>query len=443
MCCGGDNVQTVTQEMKPWAEDFYKWQIEQIRNQYGIAQNAYDAQKDYKPYPGQRIADFTPDQKAAFDAVRGADGVWKPELDQAGQYAQQSTQRFGQAYTPQQVSAQGIAALPQVQGASYDPAKVDRAGTQIGGIGDVQNTTFGTEQMNQYMSPYRQGVIDQTVNEMLRANDKARLSDQARATKAGAFGGSRHGILDAERERNFQTTLGNTVGQLLDQGYGQARDQFNTDTARGVDVQKTNVGNQIDVAKTNAGTAADLAKTDAAAANQAGQFAAGASQQAQQFNTGMEFQRQDQNAGRNLQAGMFNSDMGLKGWNANAGQFNAEQGRMQDAARVMAGIGGQRQQQSYADANARYGIGAFQQALGQQNLDVAYGDWQQQQEYPWQQLGRLSGAMRMQPMQTGTTTTSSSGGPGFFQQAAGLGIAGLGALSGGPGIAANWNALWS
>jgi len=84
--------------------------------------------------------------------------------------------------------------------------------------------------------------------------------------------------------------------------------------------------------------------------------------------------------------------------------------------------------QYFGDLNQMLGIGQLKQDMGQRNLDLAYGDFQAQQQYPYQQLSYLTGIMSGNPasQQSTTTQTTSGTNPGFFQQAAGLGIAALG-----------------
>jgi hypothetical protein len=48
------------------------------------------------------------------------------------------------------------------------------------------------------------------------------------------------------------------------------------------------------------------------------------------------------------------------------------------------------QQASLADASAIGNIGTQQQTMNQQNLNLAYQDWQDQQNLPWQNLDKMS-----------------------------------------------------
>ena len=76
-----------------------------------------------------------------------------------------------------------------------------------------------------YMDPYEEQVVQQALQDLQRQSDIARVADEARATGAGAFGGSREGILQAENVRNLQEAQARTAGQLRSQGYQQSLQQ--------------------------------------------------------------------------------------------------------------------------------------------------------------------------------------------------------------------------
>lgn len=72
--------------------------------------------------------------------------------------------------------------------------------------------------------------------------------------------------------------------------------------------------------------------------------------------------------------------------------------------------------------------GAQEQAMGQQGLNQAYQDWQNQREYPQQQLGNMANMMRGLPIGSTTTGTGyqNPGSPSFGQQIGALGTAAYG-----------------
>jgi hypothetical protein len=82
------------------------------------------------------------------------------------------------------------------------------------------------QNVGSYMSPYMQNVVDVQKQEAARQSGIMGQQQQAQATQAGAFGGSRDAIMRAERERN----LGQQMNQIQAQGsqaaYDSAANQF-------------------------------------------------------------------------------------------------------------------------------------------------------------------------------------------------------------------------
>ena len=74
-----------------------------------------------------------------------------------------------------------------------------------------------------YMSPYMQNVVDVQQREAQRASNIAGAAQRGQATQAGAFGGSRQAIMDAERQRNLATQMGNIQATGLQSAFDQAR----------------------------------------------------------------------------------------------------------------------------------------------------------------------------------------------------------------------------
>jgi hypothetical protein len=129
----------------------------------------------YIPYEGPQIAEFSPEQQEAFTGISGLVG----------------------------------------QGAQYfDPATRLAASSAIAPrAGEVQ----------QYMSPYMQNVVDIQQREARRQADVAEQQLGAQAVGAGGYGGSRQAILEAEQQRNLQTQLGDIQGRGLAAAYEDAQ----------------------------------------------------------------------------------------------------------------------------------------------------------------------------------------------------------------------------
>lgn len=164
-------------------------------------------EQKYQAYGGERQAGFTPLQQQA----------------QSGAQGMQPSATTGAA--TQLAGAAGLGAL----GAQYAPTQ-------------FQGGQFGQQQADQYMSPYMQNVVDVQQREAQRQADIATVGRNAQATGAGAFGGSRQAIMDAEAGRNLATQQGTIQATGLQNAFNQAQTQYNTDQSRGM--QAAQLGEQ-------------------------------------------------------------------------------------------------------------------------------------------------------------------------------------------------------
>ena len=67
---------------------------------------------------------------------------------------------------------------------------------------------YDPQSFQKFMDPFQQNVIDEYTKEMNRQFDISKQTRDAAAQRAGAFGGDRSGVLEAEATRGFQDTLG-------------------------------------------------------------------------------------------------------------------------------------------------------------------------------------------------------------------------------------------
>lgn len=164
------NGQTSTVSMPPWMEELYRTNLNrgvELSNQA------------YTPYDQPRQAELTPDQIQAFDLARQNVGIANPYLDRADTLTRQALQAPTQA---------GIA---------------------------------------QYMNPYDELVTQQVIRELGRQNEMGMNTDAARAVQAGAFGGSRFGVVEAERNRNYMQQIQDYQNQAAQASYAQGLGQYN------------------------------------------------------------------------------------------------------------------------------------------------------------------------------------------------------------------------
>jgi hypothetical protein len=121
----------------------------------------------------------------------------------------------------------------------------------------VQAGSFLNKNLQDYMNPYQQAVIDTTLSDIERSRQLGAQSGAAAAVRAKAFGGSRHGVAEAETNRGFAEQAARSAAQLRAQGY---------EAATGLMGQELSMEQQANLANQQAGL--NAAQQRAAAATQ-------------------------------------------------------------------------------------------------------------------------------------------------------------------------------
>jgi len=384
-----------------------------------------------------------------------------------------SSDATSQGYTSSDAAASaasaaklGIAPTATAAQSAYAPTLQQY---QMGGPDKVATRSFtdkGTAES--YMSPYMANVLDIQNKELERQAGIASSVRGAQAAKAGAFGGSRQGIENAEANRNLAMMKNANAAQGMQQAYGQAMQQFNAEQGYGLQGQianqqagltvgQQNLGANLGVQQlgTQTGTQMALAnlsnEQQTALANQAlkgqygltqGQFDQGANMQtsaqaqqaalanaaaksaASQFGAASSNQAALANAAAKNAAAQFGASQNLASAQT-AAQYGlaADQLSLQAAGQLGA-LGSQELQAQQGIYGLQNQIGAQQQALEQQKLNQAMQDYANEQQYPLMQLGTMSNMLRGLPMQAQTTQQYQAQ-PNVLTQA--IGAAGTGA----------------
>jgi hypothetical protein len=186
------------------------------------------------------------------------------------------TSAFTNATNLQTPSSIGTAATnagaigTKAQGLAYTPTTFDN---QYKAPAAYQPTTssFDASQAQAYMNPYLQASLNPHLEEARRQSQVTQTQNAGKMTQAGAFGGGRQAILDAETQRNLGTNLANITGQGYNTAYGNAMSQFNADQAR--KMQEAQFGAQQGMAGAQLGAQYGLAGQQAG--EQSKQFGAG------------------------------------------------------------------------------------------------------------------------------------------------------------------------
>jgi hypothetical protein len=120
------------------------------------------------------------------------------------------------------------------------PTSIGNAATTAGGIATKAadltykptTSAFDATQAQTYMNPYLESSLKPQLEEARRQSQITQTQNAGKMTQAGAFGGGRQAILDAETQRSLGANLANITGQGYSTAYDKAMAQFNADQAR-------------------------------------------------------------------------------------------------------------------------------------------------------------------------------------------------------------------
>jgi hypothetical protein len=147
-----------------------------------------------------------------------------------------------QAYEGDRVA--GLTDLQQTALQGY--GGLDMGAPAFAQAADVYSTIAGEglspERIQTYMSPYTQNVIDASMRDLARQRDITLNEMGAAATRAGAFGGSRQGVAEAETQRAFAETAADTAARLREAGYTQAAGLAQADLAQRMAAAQGGIG---------------------------------------------------------------------------------------------------------------------------------------------------------------------------------------------------------
>lgn len=97
----------------------------------------------------------------------------------------------------------------------------------------TDNMMSGPLNVGAFNNPYQQQVIDNTAQDIERQRQMAINNLGAQAQGAGAYGGSRQGVMEGVTNAEFGRVAGNTLGNMRMQGYNTAMaNAMNDRTAR-------------------------------------------------------------------------------------------------------------------------------------------------------------------------------------------------------------------
>ena len=277
-------------------------------------------------------------------------------------------------------------AAGQGYGVGFTPGSYDLSG--------MQAQSFAGDTAQQYMNPYLQAALEPQLREAKRQAEMQRVADAGRLARAGAFGGSRQAIMEAEGSRNLGTQLADITGRGYSEAFSQAQRQFNTEQEMRQRIAEVGVD---------------------------------------QFNREQEALRQAEEARR----GQFNIEAGRQSEfdERRRVQANEEARReieRQERAREQFNEE-ERRRIAAQEADRRYGLsalrdmraaGAEQRNIGQEGITADYLQFQEERDYPRRQLEFMQSMLQGLPI---TATSREYVEPGGFQELSG-GLAAILAL---------------
>ena len=153
--------------------------------------------------------------------------IYTPDMTGFNAYTPYSTNPtdYVAGFSPLQQQAQSSAANLQLPGAMGAAQGLTAAGT-LGAMGAGQQyaqQATNPNAMQAYMSPYENNVIQQQLLENQRQYGIKGAGEQAAATSAGAFGGTREALMNAENTRNQNTAGNQIVAQGLQNAFQNAQ----------------------------------------------------------------------------------------------------------------------------------------------------------------------------------------------------------------------------
>jgi hypothetical protein len=290
-------------------------------------------------YGGQRVAGSRPNQTAASSIANGyaTSGRSVEPFDTGMGYTKESTQRFGQTYNPNTVN-------PMM----------------------VRTKEFGQEAADQYMNPFIKAALETTSDEMGRMAQIEKLKNNSGMVSKGAFGGSRHGVIEQNMNRDLLDRIGSMFKGGMSDAYDKAMSGFQQDQGR-------------------------LLQADTS------------------------------NQGARLTGDMYNEDNRFRTFESGRDQFNKEQGRLLEAAGMLGSLGTGKSNVRSQDIERLLKTGEVQRGIEQEGLDQGYADFLEQRDYPYTQLERLSSILSGNPSK-GAITTTKTPGSSPLAQIAGLGL---------------------
>jgi hypothetical protein len=360
------------------------------------------ARSDYPVYTDPRIASYggsklTPDEQRAQQLLREGATDYQKYIDDASAMAgrlgggfqgMSTSQLIGDPYRGASRGELLGSSMPAYQGATREEL-----------VGESMSP-FTMETAQPFLDIY-QGAQDASISELQRQTARANVSNRATAARSGAFGGSRLGIQEALTQSEGARGAADLRAQAAAQGLQFAAGRYDQDRAQAERDRSARFGAE-DVMRGRYEQDRAQAERDRSA-----RFGA------------EDVMRSRYDAERQARFGAQD---------AARSAFETEEASRLRATEALQGFAPLTQALRDQAASGLFTSGQAQRELDQRALDMAYADYVEQREYPYQQINYALGVLQGTPYDT--RNISLSQGQQFIQSPSiyGQTIGGLGAL---------------
>jgi hypothetical protein len=351
---GGGTTKSTTTNLPEYAQPFYEELMKQTAQQTYTTDAAGNVTgvKDFVPYTGDRLADFTPEQRAVQQGVMS--------LQTPGQFGAAGTALGNVTTLGTSAAAQGLTGA-----LGYTPGTTESL--RMEAPTNVPSFTYGGAEAN----PYTSAVTEEAIKEARRQGDITANKFAMQSIGQGTFGGGREALMTGENNARTNALIADLRAKGNQAAFENAQNQFERDRAANI-----NVGGQ---------------------------------------NLQAEMQRrQMEQAGGQFTAGL-QKDLGLTGL-----------GTTLQSAQAAGSLGAQEQMANLERLKAQAATAGEQQRLNQEQANIAYQQFKEQQDYERQLLEYQSNILRGTAGALGSTQVQYAPAPSMASQIGGLGIAGLG-----------------
>ena len=407
----------------------------------------------YPDYTGERFASygkdgkFTADERAGMDILRSGAENYLPYMNRASDIANtlgggyDSMSRADLMGDPYSGASRGYLE-GDFQGLSSDELLGNYQGaTREELLGNYQGATreellgdpFNLSSAQPYMDIY-QSSMDPAVREIEKQTLQAQNQARATAARGGSFGGSRLGIIEGTAAGEGSRAAGDLRAQAAKEGLGFAAGRFDTDRAARAATEAT-MRNRFTQDQQSRFGAEDVMRGQFMEDRQ-GRMSVEDTRRAQaESDRAARFGAEDVMYGRygDQRAARFGAQEAMRtGFETDEASRIAQMNAYQNMAPLISDL----QNQSAAGLIS---VGEAQRQLDQRALDLAYADYLDQKEYPYEQLnfamGALSGTPYNKINRGYTMSTKMSENPSVYGQT----ISGLGSLASAYGAYKNSN----